>query len=110
MDIEVGHDALEGARAVENAGAKPRSVGPHAHDRRVAAMPIAPEKGPGLACCLHGQRPLCTKHTAKSCVELTRGTPFPRADFTGAFRNEAARPGVMLASSFARGVWVSRPE
>src|SRR5262249_6742866 len=44
MQIEIGHHALESARAVEYRGAQPGCMGPNPHDRQVALVPIVLEK------------------------------------------------------------------
>ena len=49
VQVEVGRDALERARAVEHRGAEPDRVGAHAPERHVALVPFALEEGPGLA-------------------------------------------------------------
>ena len=48
MQVEVGRDALEGARPVEHRGAEPDRMGARALERHIALMPIALEEGPGF--------------------------------------------------------------
>ena len=48
VPVEIGRDALEGARAVEDRRAEPGRMGARPHDRRIAVVPLALEEGPGL--------------------------------------------------------------
>ena len=56
VQVEVGRDALERARAVEHRGAEPGRMRAHAHDRQVALVPIALEKGARSSTRLHALR------------------------------------------------------
>src|SRR5262249_8565752 len=47
MAVKIGSGTLEGAGAVEYAGAKPWRVGPRPHDQRIAFEPRAFEPRPG---------------------------------------------------------------
>ena len=47
MEIEIGCDAFEGARAVEDAGAEPWRMGHRTHDHRIAFVPGPFEEGDG---------------------------------------------------------------
>ena len=48
MQVEIGSDPFEGARAVEHHRAEPGRVGARAHDRHVALVPVPLEERPGL--------------------------------------------------------------
>src|SRR6185312_12447981 len=84
MEIEIGRHALEGARAVEHRGAGPGAVGPRAHDRHVALVPVAVEKSPGL-------RPGLEGHYSTTSISFGPGSAKPPRSAAANWSRSATR-------------------
>src|SRR6185437_4550350 len=82
MKIEVGHHALERACAVEHRRSRPGGMRARPHDRRVALMPVAVEKSPGL-------RPGLQRHHSTTSIN---------------FGPESAKPARSEAANWSRSV------